>query len=122
RVYWVSYFSGQEGDFMFIETYYDDRTPVPGSTSEPIIPYPELSGEQLTVWRNYLPMRREIRNLYSPFNAIPDLAIEEIKRQNVHLTVSRSGPAQVIPWRSDSSKEKIRATSLSHAGEMRNSR
>jgi hypothetical protein len=25
-------------------------------------------------------MRREIRNLYSPFNAIPDLAIEEIKK------------------------------------------
>ena len=65
---------------MFIETYYDDRAPVPGSTSEPIIPYPELSGEQLTVWRNYLPMRREIRNLYSRFNAIPDLAIAEIKK------------------------------------------
>ena len=65
---------------MFIETYYDDRAPVPGSTSVPIIPYPELSGEQLTVWRNYLPMRREIRNLYSRLNAIPDPAIEEIKK------------------------------------------
>src|SRR5262249_61712926 len=65
---------------MFIETYYGYRAPVPGGTSEPIIPYPELSGEQLTVWRNYLPMRREIRNLHSRFNAIPDLAIEEIKK------------------------------------------
>ena len=29
---------------MFIETYYDDRAAVPASTSEPMIPYPELSG------------------------------------------------------------------------------
>ncbi len=28
---------------MFIETYYDDRAAVPGSTSEPMIPYPELA-------------------------------------------------------------------------------
>jgi len=27
-----------------------------------------------------LPMRREIRNRHSRFNAIPDLAIEEIKK------------------------------------------
>jgi hypothetical protein len=32
---------------MFIETYYDDRATVPGSTSEPMIHYPELSGEEL---------------------------------------------------------------------------
>ena len=65
---------------MFIETYYDDRAAVPGSTSEPIIPYPELSGEKLTVWQEYLPIKRPIRNLYSPFNTIPDPAIEEIKK------------------------------------------
>ena len=65
---------------MFIETYYDERAAVPSSTSEPVIPYPELSGEELTVWRNYLPMRREIGNLYSRFNTIPDLAIAEIKK------------------------------------------
>ncbi len=29
---------------MFIETYYDERAAVPASTSEPVIPYPELSG------------------------------------------------------------------------------
>src|SRR6266550_7015189 len=39
---------------MFIETYYDDRA-VATSTSEPVIPYPELSGEELTVWQKYLP-------------------------------------------------------------------
>ena len=63
---------------MFIETYYDDRAPVLGSTSEPVIPYPELSGEELRVWQKYLPMRRGIRNLSSLF--IPDAAIAEIKK------------------------------------------
>src|SRR4029450_13402387 len=65
---------------MFIETYYDERRAVPGSLSEPMIPYPELSGEELAVWQEYLPMRREIRNLYSPFITIPDPAIAEIKK------------------------------------------
>jgi hypothetical protein len=65
---------------MFIETYYDERAAVPGSTSERVIPYPELSGEELAVWQEYLPMRREIRNLYSPFITIPDPAIAEIKK------------------------------------------
>jgi len=64
---------------MFIETYYDERAPVPSSTSEPVIPYPELLGEELTVWRNYLPMRREIKNLYTQFY-IPDPALAEIKK------------------------------------------
>jgi hypothetical protein len=65
---------------MFIETYYDERTAVPASTSEPMIPYPELSGEELTVWQEYLPMRRQIRPLQSRFNTIPDPAIAEIKK------------------------------------------
>jgi hypothetical protein len=65
---------------MFIETYYDDRAAVPGSTREPMIPYPELSGENLTVWQEYLPIKRPIRNLYSPINTIPDPAVAEIKK------------------------------------------
>ena len=65
---------------MFIETYYDERVAVPGNTSEPVIPYPELSGEELAVWQEYLPMRREIRKPFSRFNTIPDLAIVEIKK------------------------------------------
>jgi hypothetical protein len=65
---------------MFIETYYDERAAVPASTSEPMIPYPELSGEELTVWQEYLPMRRQIRHLQSRFNTIPDPAIAEIKK------------------------------------------
>ena len=65
---------------MFIETYYDERVPVPASRSEPLIPYPELSGQGLAVWQEYLPIRREMRNLYSPFNPIPDPAIAEMKK------------------------------------------
>ena len=65
---------------MFIETYYDERAAVPGSTSEPMIPYPELSGEELAVWQEYLPMRRQIRHLQSRFKTIPDPAIAEIKK------------------------------------------
>jgi len=67
---------------MFIETYYDERTPVTGSPTVPMIPYPELSGEELMVWRTYLPMRRQIRYLYSRFNSetIPGPVITEIER------------------------------------------
>lgn len=67
---------------MFIETYYDDRATLPGSTSEPMIPYPELSGEELEVWRKYLPMRREIRNLDSRLDreTIPGPALTDIER------------------------------------------
>ena len=67
---------------MFIETYYDERAPVPRSTSEPMIPYPELSGEELTVWRKYLPVRRQIRKLSSWFNgeAIPGSVMTEIEK------------------------------------------
>ena len=67
---------------MFIETYYDDRAAVSGSTSEPTIPYPELSGEELTVWRKYLPTRRRLGNLYSLFSieTLPDPVITEIEK------------------------------------------
>jgi hypothetical protein len=43
---------------MFIETYCDERAAVPATTSEPMIPYLELSGEELAVWREYLPIRQ----------------------------------------------------------------
>ncbi len=67
---------------MFIETYYDERTGIPATTNEPVIPYPELSGEALTVWQKYLPMRRQIENLDSRFNreTIPRRVIVEIDR------------------------------------------
>jgi hypothetical protein len=54
----------------------------PASTSEPMIPYPELSGEELEVWRKYLPMRSQIRNLDSRFNGetIPGPVITELEK------------------------------------------
>ena len=75
---------------MFIETYYDERAPLPGSTSEPTIPYPELSGEELTVWREYLPIRRPISNLQSRLNhpfLTPRSTEMRKKRQHVHLNI-----------------------------------
>ena len=72
---------------MFIETYYDERTAVPASTSEPMIPYPELSGEELTVWQEYLPVRREIRKLRHGSIPFLTLRLQRSKRQHVHLTV-----------------------------------
>ena len=67
---------------MFIETYYDERATVRGSTSEPMISYPELSGEELEVWRKYLPIGRQIRNLNSRLNreTIPGPVITELEK------------------------------------------
>jgi hypothetical protein len=67
---------------MFIETYYDERVPVPGSTSEPLIPYPELSGEELAVWQEYLPIRRPLERLHLWFEieAIPRPVMTEIEK------------------------------------------
>jgi hypothetical protein len=67
---------------MFIETYYDERAPVPGSTSEPMIPYPELSGEELTVWQKYLPIRTPLERLHLWFKieVIPRPVMKEIEK------------------------------------------
>jgi hypothetical protein len=65
---------------MFVETYYDDRAAIPGSTNDPLIPYPELLGEELTAWRKYLPIKRKVGNLYSRFETIPGPVITEIER------------------------------------------
>jgi hypothetical protein len=85
---------------MFIETYYDERAAVPGSTNEPTIPYPELSGKELTVWREYLPIRRPIRNVQSRFHTVPEPAITEIKkatRSFEHIEIwSRAGDPMAV--------------------------
>lgn len=67
---------------MFIETYYDEKVLFPATTNEPIIPYPELLGEELTTWRKYLPMRREVGNFYLWFNSetIPGPVVTEIEK------------------------------------------
>jgi hypothetical protein len=68
---------------MFVETYFDERAPGYANTSEPVIPYPQLLGEALTVWQKYLPIRRPIEDLQSWwFNSepIPSPVITEIER------------------------------------------
>lgn len=67
---------------MFIETYYDERAALPGSTSQTVIPYPELSGEELTVWRKYLPVTRQVENIHSRFYGVPvpDEVVAEIQK------------------------------------------
>jgi hypothetical protein len=59
---------------MFKETYYDDRAAIPSSLSERMIPYPELSGEELTVWREYLPIKRPME--ISTHRSIPFLILQ----------------------------------------------
>ncbi len=71
-----------KGGFMFIETYYNDKAAVLGNISETGIPYPELAGEELTVWRKYLPFYREVENLHHSFNGVPvpDIVSAEVGR------------------------------------------
>ncbi len=68
---------------MFVETYFDEKAPLSAGGSEPAIPYPQLSGEALTIWRKYLPIKRPVEDLHSwRFNAepIPGSALKEIER------------------------------------------
>lgn len=66
---------------MFIETYHDERFAIPNSSGEPAIPYPELMGEELTLWQRYLPVKTELRNV--PFwlhDNMPRLVIEQLEK------------------------------------------
>jgi hypothetical protein len=67
---------------MFVETYFEERVPVSANTSEPMIPYPQLLGEALTVWRKYLPVRTPIEVLQWWFDSepLPGPVITEIER------------------------------------------
>ena len=67
---------------MFVETYFDEKAPVSANRSEPMIPYPKLLGEELTVWRKYLPVRRSIDVLqgWLDTGAVPGSIITEIER------------------------------------------
>jgi hypothetical protein len=88
---------------MFIETYYDERHMVPASSREPAIPYPELAGEELSIWQRYLPVTTELRKV--PFwlhDHTPQLVIEHVeKAQKQHLfdrieVWSRAGDPMVV--------------------------
>jgi hypothetical protein len=67
---------------MFIETYYNDKAAALGNIGETRIPYPELAGEELTVWRKYLPFNRQVENLHHSFNGVPvpDIVSTEVER------------------------------------------
>ena len=41
---------------MFVETYYDETKSGLVGAGEQLIPYPELVGEDLAAWRQYLPI------------------------------------------------------------------
>ncbi len=66
---------------MFVETYRDESAALPASTGEPAIPYPELLGEELALWRRYLPVKNHLGNLSRAFyDTIPNPVIEELTR------------------------------------------
>ncbi len=68
---------------MFVETYFDERAPGSANTTESVIPYPQLSGEALTLWQEYLPIRRPIEDLRSwrwDTEVVPGSVLTEIER------------------------------------------
>jgi len=88
---------------MFIETYYDERHMVPASSREPAIPYPELAGEELSVWQRYLPVTTELRKMpFWLYDNTPEPVIEYVeKAQKQHLfdrieIWSRAGDPMVV--------------------------
>jgi hypothetical protein len=64
---------------MFIETYYDETRPDVGGATERRIPYPELAGEELAAWREYLPIKHVI-GIYRFELGIPEPVLSEVKR------------------------------------------
>ncbi len=73
---------------MFIETYYDERLLVTAESGTPAIPYPELSGEELRVWQEYLPVKRDIKKIRWLFESnVPGQVFEELAkaRKMAHL-------------------------------------
>ena len=71
---------------MFIETYYDERHTVSASSREPAIPYPELAGEELSLWQRYLPVTTELGKVPFWVYHTPQPVIEQLeKAQKRHL-------------------------------------
>ena len=69
---------------MFIETYYDETRSAFDGTGQPLIPYPELVGEELAGWRRYLPIKHAI-GIY-PFElGVPEPVLSEVQ----HLRATR---------------------------------
>jgi hypothetical protein len=64
---------------MFIETYYDERRSGFDGTGERIIPYPELVGEELAAWRQYLPIKHTF-GIYSLELGVPEPVLSEVRQ------------------------------------------
>src|SRR5215469_12419751 len=107
---------------MFIETYYDERHMVPASSREPAIPYPELAGEELSVWQRYLPVTTELGKV--PFGSITRLNLSlsswRKHKSGIYLTASKYGAAQAIRWPLVSWAENEHATFPLLVGGTRN--
>jgi len=66
---------------MFIETYYDERSTFCATSDEPAIPYPELVGEELKLWKRYLPTMRELENVaFWLHDNVPHLVMEQLEK------------------------------------------
>jgi hypothetical protein len=63
---------------MFIETYYDETRSGLDGTGERLIPYPELVGEELAAWRQYLPIKHTF-GFYSWELGVPEPVVSEIR-------------------------------------------
>lgn len=64
---------------MFIETYYDETRPGFDATGERLIPYPELVGEELAAWRQYLPIKHTF-GIYSLELGVPEPVLSDVRR------------------------------------------
>src|SRR5215470_13541783 len=88
---------------MFIENYYDERYMGPTSSREPAIPYPELVGEELSLWQRYLPVRTELGNVPWLYDNTPHVVSEELDKARKSLCLferieilSRSGDPMAV--------------------------
>ena len=66
---------------MFIETYYDERSAFTAISDAPAIPYPELVGEELSLWQRYLPVKTKLGDVpISLYDNTPYLVIEAVDK------------------------------------------
>ncbi|HEX5605384.1 MAG TPA: hypothetical protein VFY96_02655 [Candidatus Binatia bacterium] len=63
---------------MFIETYYDETRSGFDGTGERLIPYPELVGEELAAWRQFLPIKHPF-GMYSWELGVPAPVLSEVR-------------------------------------------
>ena len=89
---------------MFIETYYDERAAFRATSGELAIPYPELVGEELSLWQRYLPVRTRLASARFLLNDnTPELVTEAVEKARKapgmfeHIEIwSRSGDPMAV--------------------------